>query len=158
MKYIHVLPVVCFSACFLICLPTLRHRYKRLLHGGSAQHGPGGRRRRPHVCQHGVGSVWGERRARWLLHTVRSHGGRLLQQPGKTEVPDEQAVRSYSECVCAAYATWRHTSADAAWGHRQTRQNSRSTSHQRPILHCRKFAIALTIHFIVANMIYLYAA
>lgn len=98
MKYIHVLPLVCFSDCFLICLPTLRHRNKRLLHGGSAQHRPGGRRCRPHVCQHGVGSVWGQRRARWLLHTVRSHGGRLFQQPGKTEVPDEQAV-----CVCSAH-------------------------------------------------------
>lgn len=159
MKYIHMLPVVSFSDCFLICLPTLRHRNKRLLYGGSAQHGPGGRRCRPYVCQHGVGSVWGERRARWLLHAVRSHGGRLFQQPGKTEVPDEQAVRSYLECVqctlCEGIQVYR---ADGVWGHRQWSLNSRPTSHQRPTLHCRKFVIALTIDLIVANMIHLYAA
>lgn len=64
-----------------------RHRNKRLLHGGSAQHRPGAGRRWPHVRQHGVGGVWGRRRAGRLLHRVRSHGWPLFQQPGQTEVP-----------------------------------------------------------------------
>lgn len=73
------------EACGIFIVP-LRHGDQRLLHGGGREHGPGGRRPRAHVHQHGVGGVRGRRRAGRLQHAVRPLRGRVLQQPWQAEV------------------------------------------------------------------------
>ena len=66
-----------------------RHRLQRLLHGGDEDPGAGGGGGGPHVREHRVGGLRGQRGAGGVQTGVRPGRGRVLHEPRTAAVSDE---------------------------------------------------------------------